>query len=669
MKFVTCIRDTIIAFKTYSPINFDNMKTKNLILLVTFICAAFLVQAQRKTYEISIKRPKKEIPIQPNMYGVFFEDINFGADGGLYAELIKNRSFDFTNSPTMGWMTYGHVSVETTGAPFERNPNYLRLTNSGLLTGTGAINEGFRGIGVKEGEKYQLSFFARTVDDEAKKLRIELISSGTEIMAHADMEVTSGEWTKYRVELSPDWTDSHARLRIDLRSLGSIDLEHVSLFPEKTFKGRENGMRQDLAQALADLNPGIFRFPGGCIIEGNNLETRYQWKNSVGPVENRPVNENRWNYEFQHRFTPDYFQSYGLGFYEYFLLCEDLGADALPVVNCGIACQYATEEVCEDLEPYIQDALDLIEFANGSATSTWGELRAEMGHPEPFNMKMIGIGNEQWGEDFPKHLEQFMEAIYAKYPDMLVIGSSGPSADGERFDYLWGEMKRLDVDLVDEHYYKDPEWFLNSADRYDSYDRKGPKVFAGEYACHDHPEKKNSFYSALCEAAFMTGLERNADVVHLATYAPLFAHVDAWQWKPDMIWFDNLRSVKSANYYVQQLYAQHKGTNALEVTWNKENLTGQEALYASSVIDEGKNQLIIKIANTSKEKRAVNFDFGKLKVDKKIGRQITLKGDLKVENTLDNPDLIVPTEKPVSISGTNLKAELEAESFHVFILE
>lgn len=643
--------------------------TKKLILLLACVCVAFQTWAQEQTYEISIKKPKKEIPVQSNMYGVFFEDINFGADGGLYAELIKNRSFDFTNSPTMGWLTYGDVSVETTGAPFERNPNYLRLTNSGLLTGTGVINEGFRGIGVKEGEMYQLSFYARSIDSEAKNLRIELISSGAEIMAHVDMEVTSGDWEKYSVELSPAWTDPHAKLRIDLRSLGSIDLEHVSLFPEKTFKGRENGMRQDLAQALADLKPGIFRFPGGCIIEGNSLEMRYQWKNSVGLVENRPVLENRWNYEFQHRFTPDYFQSYGLGFYEYFLLCEDLGADALPVVNCGIACQYATEEVCEDLEPYIQDALDLIEFANGPVTSGWGKVRAEMGHPEPFNMKMIGIGNEQWGEDFPNHLEQFMKAIYAKYPDMLVIGSSGPSADGEQFDYLWDEMKRLDVDLVDEHYYKDPEWFLNSADRYDSYDRKGPKVFAGEYACHDHPQKKNSFYSALCEAAFMTGLERNADVVHLATYAPLFAHVDAWQWKPDMIWFDNLRLVKSANYYVQQLYAHHKGTRAMDLTWNKENLTGQDGLYASSVIDDEKDQLIIKIVNTSKESKTVNFDFSKLKLDKNSGKQITLMGDLEVENTLDNPDLIAPTEKAISISGTTLKAELEPESFHVFVLK
>jgi alpha-L-arabinofuranosidase len=420
---------------------------------------------------------------------------------------------------------------------------------------------------------------------------------------------------------------------------------------------------------LAELNPGIFRFPGGCIIEGNSLETRYQWKNSVGPVENRPTNENRWNYEFQHKFTPDYFQSYGLGFYEYFLLCEDLGADALPVVNCGIACQYATEEVAEDLEPYLQDALDLIEFANGPASSAWGKVRADMGHPEPFNLKMIGIGNEQWGEDFPDHLQQFMEAIEAKYPGMLVIGSSGPSADGDQFDYLWKEMKRLDVDLVDEHYYKDPAWFLANAGRYDSYARKGPKVFAGEYACHDHPQKKNSFYSALCEAAFMTGLERNADVVHLATYAPLFAHVDAWQWKPDMIWFDNLRSVKSANYYVQQLYATYKGSRAMATAINGAAPIGQDGLYASAVMDDGKKQLIVKVANTSKDSRTVNFDFGKLKIKTGGGKQISLKAPMAAENTLDQPNLVVPVETDFETSENNKAMAVEAESFQVFVFD
>jgi alpha-L-arabinofuranosidase len=640
------------------------------LLLPVLIVATFSITAQN-ALEIKVEQPKKAISIAPDMYGIFFEDINFAADGGLYAELVKNRSFDFTNSPLMGWLTYGKVEVRTDGGPFPRNPHYLRLNNTGLLTGTGIINEGFRGMGVEEGKQYNLRFFARTMSSETAKLKIELISAANDIIAAGEAEVTSGEWNEYKLQLKPGKTCSRARLRIGLLSSGELDIEHVSLFPADTWKGRENGMRNDLAQALADLKPGVFRFPGGCIIEGNNLETRYQWKHSVGPVENRPVNENRWNYEFQHRFTPDYFQSYGLGFFEYFLLCEDYGAEPLPVVSAGIACQWATDECVpmEDMGPYIDDAIDLIEFANGPITSEWGKVRAEMGHPEPFNLKYIGIGNEQWGEVFPVRLEAFQKAIKAKYPEVVVIGSSGPSADGERFDYLWGEMKRLKVDLVDEHYYKDPDWFLNSAGRYDAYDRKGPKVFAGEYACH-MPDRKNSFYSALCEAAFLTGLERNADMVRLATYAPLFAHVDAWQWKPDMIWFDNLRSVRSPNYYVQQLYRLYQGTHVMQVKAGGDNVTGQNGIYVSLVTDENNRQLIIKIASVNKTVTPVSFNLKLKGLPAELkGKKILLKANPGDENTLDAPELVKPVESDASFTGNNILLQVEPESFQVLVLE
>ena len=640
----------------------------------TFIlCFLFLSNGlfSQSKIEITVENQKPEITVAPNMYGIFFEDINFAADGGLYAELVKNRSFDFPNSPFMGWTTYGKVDVKTDNAPFRRNPHYLRLNNPGLLTGTGIINEGFRGIGVEKEKKYNFSLYARKINSGETKLKIEIISAAGEIIANGEITVNSGEWTKYKLELQSKETCSRSKLRIDLVTKGEVDIEHVSMFPAETWKGRENGMRNDLAQALADLKPGVFRFPGGCIIEGNNLETRYQWKNSVEPVENRPVNENRWNYVFQHRFTPDYFQSYGLGFFEYFQLCEDFGADALPVVSCGMACQFVTEECVhgEDLEPFIQDALDLIEFANGPVTSVWGKVRAEMGHPAPFGMKYIGIGNEQWGEVFPKHLEAFQKAIKAKYPEIQIIGSSGPYAEGEQFNYLWGEMKKLNVELVDEHYYKDPKWFLANAGRYDNYSRKGPKVFAGEYACHVQPEKKNSFYAALCEAAFLTGIERNANLVRLATYAPLFAHVDAWQWKPDMIWFDNLRSVKSANYYVQQLYAHYKGTHVQKVKANGENITGQQGIYTSVVTDEVNNQLIIKIANTDKSEKNISFKMNLMDLPKELkGKKITLKAGLGDENTLDNPFLVKPVETAVSKSLSDFNISIAAESFEVYIL-
>ncbi|QGY47465.1 alpha-L-arabinofuranosidase [Maribellus comscasis] len=646
------------------------MRTKSyLILTFLFITAQLTAQTLVK---ITVEKQKPEITVAPNMYGIFFEDINFAADGGLYAEMIKNRSFDFPNSPFMGWLTYGKVSVQTEGAPFPRNQHYARLLNDGLLTGTGLLNEGFRGIGVEKNKKYNLSLYAKNVNKGENKLKIEIISAANEIIASGEIEINSGDWEKYKLELQAEETCAHAKLRVDLISQGELDIEHVSLFPAETWKNRENGMRKDLAQALADLKPGVFRFPGGCIIEGNNLETRYQWKNSVGAVENRPVNENRWNYVFQHRFTPDYFQSYGLGFFEYFQLCEDFGADALPVVSCGMACQFITDECVpvDDLEPYIQDALDLVEFANGPVTSKWGKVRVEMGHPESFGLKYIGIGNEQWGEVFPKHLEAFQKAFDEKYPEIQIIGSSGPSADGEQFDYLWGQMKKLDVDLVDEHYYKDPDWFLQNADRYDDYSRKGPKVFAGEYACHVQPEKKNSFYAALCEASFLTGIERNSDVVRLATYAPLFAHVDAWQWKPDMIWFDNLRSVKSANYYVQQLYSKYKGTTVQNVKMNGENVVGQNGIYASVVTDKDNDQLIIKISNTGKSEKEVELDF-KLKELPGVlkGKQITLKANLDDENTLDEPFLVKPLEKEVVLDSKSPKISIEAESFHVFVLD
>jgi alpha-L-arabinofuranosidase len=428
-------------------------------------------------------------------------------------------------------------------------------------------------------------------------------------------------------------------------------------------------MRPDIAQALADLKPGVFRFPGGCIVEGNNLATRYQWKNSVGQVENRPVNENRWNYEFRYKFFPDYFQSYGLGFFEYFQLAEDFGAEPLPVISCGFSCQFQSgrEQVVplDSLHPYIDDALDLIEFANGPVTGKWGKLRADMGHPAPFNMKYLAIGNEQWGPLYHIYLEAFMKQIQPEYPNIKLVGTSGPFASGEEFDRLWPQMKTLKVDLVDEHYYMPPQWFLNNAKRYDSYERKGPKVFAGEYAAHTRPIKKNNFEAALAEAAFLTGVERNADVVHLATYAPLLAHVDAWQWNPNLIWFDNLRVVRTPNYYVQQLYAHHKGTNVLSVTRNNQVVAGDDYLYASAVIDTQKKEIIIKLANTSTSNRNINIRIDGMNVQQNVLSTV-LTGEIHLENTLNNPDTVIPKDNTLVMKDKILTVNVRAQSFNVY---
>lgn len=632
--------------------------------------------AMAQDYTFVVDAKKAGVPIQSDMWGIFFEDINFGADGGLYAELIKNRSFDFTNSPLSGWMSYGLVTVQDEGGPFERNPHYVRMTNKfELLTSSGLVNEGFKGIGIKKGEKYKFSVYARSHSDKPVKIFAEFIDSKSDNRGRCEIEISGKEWKKYTGEIVAGTTDAHARLNVGMgKSYGTIDLEHISLFPEKTWKGREGGMRADIAQALADLHPGVFRFPGGCIVEGNDLATRYQWKNTVGPVENRPVNENRWNYEFKHRFFPDYFQSYGLGFFEYFQLCEDFGSEALPVLSVGLSCQFqkGREQVVpmDSLQPYIDDALDLIEFANGAATSTWGKVRADMGHPEPFNLKYIAIGNEQWGPQYHLYLKPFVEQIRKKYPNIKIIGSSGPDSEGAEFERLWPQMKELKVDLVDEHYYRSPEWFLNGATRYDNYDRKGPKVFAGEYACHTKPVKKNNFESALAESAFLTGVERNADIVHLATYAPLLAHVDAWQWNPDLIWFDNLRMVKSVNYYVQQLYSHYKGTNVLPIKLNGTNITGQDGLYANAVLDTQKNQIIVKVANTSTSDKSikVQLDLRQRSLVKPVAEHVMLKGDMDKENTLDAPETTVPKAGQVNLSANNLEVNVAAQSFNVYVI-
>lgn len=648
-----------------------NSNLKKGLCVLSFLTAGFSLfgQSTESDYLIKMDVDKIGSTIQPTMYGVFFEDINFGADGGLYAELIKNRSFEF-EYPFTGWTPFGDVSIRSDKPCFDRNPHYARLINRKQLTGTGLINEGFKGIGIKTNEKYDLSFYARTLKNETMKLKIEMVSDKNDIIESKEVSINSKSWNKYMITFAPMQTCSKSSIRITMLTTGVLDIEHISLFPQETFNNRSNGLRKDLAMALKDLKPGVFRFPGGCIVEGTDLSTRYQWKNTIGPVENRPININRWNYTFSHKKFPDYYQSYGLGFYEYFVLSEDIGAEPLPVLNCGLSCQYENNDPNQNcpvdkLEPYIEDALDLIEFANGPITSTWGKIRADMGHPASFNLKMIAIGNEQWGTLYTERLEPFVKAIRAKYPNIKIIGSSGPQAEGKDFDFLWPEMKRIGVDLVDEHYYRSPEWFLSNANRYDSYDRNGPKVFAGEYACHA-PDKENSFLTALSEAAFMTGLERNADVVHLCTYAPLFAHKEAWQWRPDLIWFDNLSFVKTPNYYVQQLFGNNAGTHVLALTMNGKAVSGQQNLYATAASDATDNTLIIKIASTGIDQKKISFILEGLKAGV---HAVTLthlnSSDLNAKNSFETPDLITPKVVHSYIKDNKMDIALPPLSFTI----
>ena len=643
------------------------LQSKNLIAFMLMAVSSLGAFAQQFT----IQANKLGAPIQPTMYGIFFEDINFGADGGLYAEMVENRSFEFPQR-LMGWNTFGHVTLNDVSPAFSRNPHYVTLESAGAREKqTGLENRGFFGMGLKKDMQYDFSVYARLhlLDGKQTKIRVELVNSRNDVIAQQTLTITNNKWQKHTCTLTSPQTDLKGLMRVYLeKGAESVDLDHISLFPSDNW----HGLRADLVQDLADLHPGIFRFPGGCIVEGTDLDTRYEWKNSVGAPENRPLNENRWRDTFTHRLYPNYSQSLGLGFYEYFLLAEKIGAEPLPILSVGLACQYQNDDkdpnahvAVADLQSYIDDALDLIEFANGAVTSPWGKLRADMGHPAPFGLKQIGIGNEQWGALYPERLAKFVEQIRAKYPEIKICGSSGPSADGDMFDYGWEQMRQLGVDLVDEHYYKSPEWFLAHAGRYDHYDRKGPKVFAGEYAAHAK-NSPNSWEAALAEAAFMTGLERNADVVYQATYAPLFAHVEGWQWRPDLIWFDNLTSVRSANYYVQQLYGMNTGTHVLRLTRDGKAVEGEEGLYATACYDKPTKSYIVKIANTSGLEKNIQITFQGLKKLKPGQVTLLYADDIYVENTIEHKDAVVPVKSEVQAQGNVLHATLKPHSFAVY---
>lgn len=650
-------------------------------LLSCIIAASSLLGAYAQPHTFDVNTKKVGAAVQPTMYGIFFEDINYAADGGLYGELVKNRSFEFPDA-LMGWKAFGKFEVKNDG-PFERCPHYVVLNYSGHNdAATGLQNEGYFGIGIEKDEEYRFTVWAKTVSGDAN-VEVSLVDESTmeehQEFATAELKVSGNEWKKYELILKSPKTVQKANLRLLLKGKNGVALEHVSLFPKHTFKDRENGMRRDLAQALYDLHPGVFRFPGGCIVEGSSLDQRYQWKNSIGPVENRPLNGNRWLSTFNYRLFPDYYQSYGLGFYEYFLLSEDIGAEPLPVLNVGMACQFQNQNdpsahvAVKDLQPYIQDCLDLIEFANGDVNTTWGKKRAEMGHPAPFNLKFLAVGNEQWEDLYYERLRPFVKAIKAKYPNIKLIGTSGPDSEGEMFEKGWKAMKELKADLVDEHFYRDEHWFLSHGLRYEGYDRKGPKVFAGEYACHGKGKKWNHFETSLYEAAFMTDLERNADVVDMATYAPLFAHVDGWQWRPDMIWYDNTRMFKSVSYYVQQMYACNKGTNVLPLTMNGKSVAGQEGqdgLFASAVMDKKKGEIIVKVANTSDKAQDVTLNLNGLKGSRSATATTLQSDNMDAENTLDNPNQIRPVETTATcVSKKNmtvLNDKLPAKSFRMY---
>ncbi len=645
------------------------MKLSRILYFVLPCIFSWTIAKAQPARTWTVDASKLVADIQHTMWGIFFEDINFGADGGIYAELVKNRSFEFS-SPLMGWTVKqkrfreGAVVVQNRQDAHTANPRYISVNVQQAAKGDLVlINDGFRGMGVKKDMRYFFSLLYNQPVTAQIQLHISLIDSTGNVLGDTIFipALKDGNWHKQSASFLSHATCPKAKLRIDFVGDGYIGLDMVSLFPSDTWKGRPGGMRADMVQMLADLKPGFIRFPGGCIVEGRDLNNRYQWKKTIGPVEERQLIMNRWNVEFAHRSAPDYFQTFGLGFYEYFQLAEDIGASPLPILNCGMACQFNSAEVADmhQLDAYVQDALDLIEFANGDTTTTWGKVRASMGHPASFHLKMMGIGNENWGPQYLERLDVFTKAIKNKYPYIKLVNSSGTDPEGERFDFLNTALRKRNADLIDEHYYRRPEWFFANTGRYDHYPRNGSKVFAGEYAAHVNnatgPQDKSNWLAALAEAAFMTGMERNADVVQMASYAPLFAHAEGWQWAPDLIWTNNLSIYGTPSYYVQKLFSNNKGSKLLSINSSMGGTQGSDSLYASAVMDTASGELILKMVNASARQQDYNFviqGIGKCK-----GGKLTVlqSGDLKTTNSFEQPFNLSPKESIISLQKKGLQ--------------
>ncbi len=647
---------------------------RSCFLLLVLACACLLTQSRSKLVRIDVDAAHPGAAISPQMFGTFFEDINFAADGGLYPELVKNRSFEF-NEPMTGWHAIfrfsetgmdapkGELDIRTDAPLNASNPHYLHVRPA--VPGFGFYNTGFRGMGVKKGAEYVLSAYVRS--EGPKALRATIMDETGTVIGSGRLEGFGGDgWKQYKTVIQVSATSAKAHLNLYVDEAGALDLDMVSLFPVDTWKGRPNGLRKDLVQLLYDLHTGFLRFPGGCIVEGRELINRYRWKNTVGDIATRKTLVNRWNDEFDQRPAPDYFQSFGLGFYEYFQLAEDIGARPLPVLNCGMACEFNFSETAklEEEQEYIQDALDLIDFANGPVSSPWGKLRAQMGHPAPFHMEMLGVGNEQWGPHYIERYKMFAAALRAKHPEIQLIASVGLGTEGESFNAMWDAWRQLKPDYVDEHYYLSPEWYMANSGRYDHYDRSGPKVYIGEYSAQTHamgyPDNRNNWRSAIAEAAFMTGLERDGDVVQLASYAGLMANVDAWQFAPDEIWFDSLRSFATPNYYVQQAFSKNVGTRIVPSTPRAEN-----GLYTSATLDERTHELILKVVNTTDSALTADIRLGDRGISGTAKTTTLESAYLKAENHFDSSE-VVPVYSTVAVDAGSMVSRLKAYSVNVY---
>jgi len=671
-------------------------KLTGLAGLAALIMTPCVLAADAKV-RLIVDADKSGHAVSPTLHGVFFEDINYGADGGLYAELVQNRSFEHKES-LYAWGTVsrdgdGSVSVETTDPLNANNPHYLRLTVRTPGKGFGMANYGYGGIAVKQGENYLFSVRARAAGTYDGALRAVIEDETGRPLGECKIEGLSGRWQKFEGTLRSSGTALHARLVVLATVPGQVDLDVVSLFPENTWKQRRNGLRADLVQMLVDLKPAFMRFPGGCIVEGNDLPNRYEWKDTIGDIAERKQNWNRWQDAMRGQTAPQYYQTYGLGFFEYFQLCEDIGASPLPILNCGMACQYQSKQLVplDQLDPFVQDALDLIEFANGPATSPWGAKRAAMGHSAPFGMKFLGVGNEQWGEQYFERYKIFQAALKAKHPEIQLVTTAGPGVDDASWKLAWDKFKNgTPADIVDEHYYRPPQWFLENSTRYDAQDRAGPKIFAGEFAAHESG-RRPTLRAAVSEAAFMTGLVRNSDVVAMSSYAPLFAKAGAWQWAPDLIWCDNTRVYGTGSYHVQALFSRNRPDVVLPLVVDappvplppatNASTSGAKALpayrpaslpalYAVAGRDNRANEIVVFIANPYAETKAAAIELHGVAQLASAAKAIVLtSASPDDENSFETPMKIAPREETVAISGTSLARTFPAYSLTVLRLK
>lgn len=607
------------------------------------------------TLELAVaNKPKR---ISRDLFGIFFEDINYSADGGLYAELVQNRSFEYdaTEQPSWNQLSFwerverdsgkGRLFVSDSLPINSNNPHYAVLEIHEVGGGVGVANGGFNGISVRAGTTYDFSIFARQLymgkpwggdnssEGRPMPITVRLETNDGRVLGETHLQVAGEAWLKTFATIVATGSDDAGRLVVLAQAVGAIAIDEVSLFPRDTFRGRANGLRKDLAETIAALKPQFIRFPGGCLAHGRSLKNMYRWKNTIGPVEARRQQPNLWGYH----------QTVGLGYFEYFQFCEDIGAKPLPVVPAGVTCQNACHTPgrgqqaipMDEMPAYVQEVLDLVEWANGPADSPWGAKRAAAGHPEPFGLEYLGVGNEEHiTPAFRERFAMIVAALKEKHPEIVVIGTSGPFHSGPDYENGWQFARELKVPVVDEHYYVPTDWFWEHLDFYDTYPRDGIQVYLGEYAAHE-PDRRNTMRSALAEAAYMTSLERNGDVVRLASYAPLLAKHGFTQWRPDLIYFDNTTVSPTIGYDVQRLFASNVGDTALPVSG------ADDRVAVSCVRDSDSGHLILKLVTRSDEPLRLNLDLADVLAKSASATHTVLAGAPDAESASPVVDTLV----------------------------